>query len=243
MVCPTELFPILPIIIGNAGTIVAETMTAFDKLGLSTSAGLTLAKRLAVDSIRRTAKMRRARLSHAAGSPDWHTQDGGGATGPATGADATLPAADPQPDSNSDTGSESADDDNNVEHQPGEALYPPTPSTEPHTANQTACADQQALGCTPAPRNGNEWQIVTRSKRRAQSQPLCSLDTQTQTSSCSQDPAHGCKRPRATFSVLSTLQDDDHDDPLPPPPPVEARGQKRGRSRGDLAATSTAPKS
>ncbi len=142
---------ILPIIIGNAGTIVAETMTAFEKLGLSTSARLTLAKRLAVDSIRRTAKMRRARLSHAAGSPDWHTQDGGAATDPATGADATLPAADPQPDSDSDTGSESADDDNNVEHQPGEALYPPTPSTGSHAANQAACADRQALGCTPAP--------------------------------------------------------------------------------------------
>ncbi len=90
-------------------------------------------------------------------------------------------------------------------------------------------------------RNDNDWQIVTRSKRRAQSQPPCSPDTQTQTSLCSQDPAHGCKRPRATFAVLSTLQDDDHEDPLPSPPPVEARGQKRGRSRGDLAATSTAP--
>ena len=77
------------------------------------------------------------------------------------------------------------------------------------------------------------------SRDRAQSQPLCSPNAQTQTTSCSKDPAHGCKRPRATFAVLSTLQDDD--DALPPPPPVKARGQKRGRSRGDPAMTSTAP--
>ena len=56
-----------PVIIGNAGTITADALVAFEHLGVSPASGIKLAKYLALASIRHTAKIKRARLSHGAG--------------------------------------------------------------------------------------------------------------------------------------------------------------------------------
>ena len=70
-----------PVVVGNADTITSETMNCFNVSGICISqpTSLKLAKQLAIDSIKRTAELKRARLSRAAGDP--HAMQ---ATGPAT---------------------------------------------------------------------------------------------------------------------------------------------------------------
>ncbi len=69
-----------PVIIGNAGTITAETLTAFERLGIDTASAITLAKSIAISSIRHTAKIKRARLNHGAGPSQ--TAEQAGSSGP-----------------------------------------------------------------------------------------------------------------------------------------------------------------
>ena len=56
-----------PVIIGNAGIITADALVAFEHLGINPASGTKLAKHLAVASIRHTATIKRARLSHGGG--------------------------------------------------------------------------------------------------------------------------------------------------------------------------------
>ena len=90
--------PIHPIIVGNAVAITSETLLAFKALCLRAAARLNVALRLAVDSIRRTANIKRKGLSHAAGPTTLHSDgDPGGSAGSDADAGAEPPVVNVQP--------------------------------------------------------------------------------------------------------------------------------------------------
>ena len=195
-----------PVMIGNAGTITSASIATFTQLGVSSAASVDLAKELAIGSIRRTADIKRARVSHAAGGPasrqtaDCSTPSG---HGPDAGGDrlrlATAPA-----EAGGDQGqpAETADLTGTVNSVPCHNAGAPAAA---------ACPDArpQDPATAPAPCGDGQWRIVTRSNRssntlrvhvaRMDAQPLC----------CSQGPDAMTKRLRRSYTVLSGLPEDD----------------------------------
>ena len=148
-----------PIIIGNAGTITAETLRAFEVLGLSPVSGLKLAKHLALASIKRTAEIKRAKLSHAA-APQGTAQaeNGEPATDPGTSTGA-APSQPPQaPDDVDPPGRLPSE-------LPGEAS-PSCPTRLPVTQADTASPHGHDASAEPT-EDADGWHIVSSTKRSA----------------------------------------------------------------------------
>ena len=209
-----------PVIIGNAGTITAATIRTFHTLGIDPASGLKLAKRLAVASIKHTAEIKRARLSHGAGprdavqaAPDDPPADPGSGT-----ADAHEH---PPPHMAAPSGRPSSE-------SPGEASPPTDPIvTCPVTPTDAICAhDNDAPEAAES--DAVLWQTVVKRKR-----PDCAshIDTppDTQPIACSR-PDRACKRTRGFYAILAALVDDE------PAAAVEAVVAKRGQKRSRQSA-------
>jgi len=221
-----------PVIIGNAGTITAETLTAFERLGIDTASAITLAKSIAISSISHTAKIKRARLNHGAGPSQIAEQDGG-----------SGPQADPNPDPSTAHGQKPS----TADAAGADPLANGRPSQDPSGEASSSSADNAmlpvalfyatcALACNASPAltpEPDEWQPVVRRKRqKGLSQPVTTL-AQTESTVCSR-PDRACKRPRGSYAILADLDDEE------PAPPTVRRGQKRNRQQAQTPAVPAA---
>ena len=213
-----------PVIIGNAGTITAETLTVFERLGIDTASATALAKSIAISSIRHTAKIKRARLSHGAGPSQTAEQ-----------ADSSGPQADPSPGPSTARGQQPSTADaagadplangHPSQNPSGEASSPSAANAMlPVTLSDAACA----LACNASPAltpEPDEWQPAVRGKRqKGPSQPVTTL-AQTDSTVCSR-PDRACKRPRGSYAILADL--DEEEPSAVTAAPATRRGQKRG---------------
>ena len=222
-----------PVIIGNAGTISSETMAALTALGIPATARLAVMKRLAIDSIRRTANIKRERLGHAANPTDAHEPEHAGDTAEPD-ADAEPPVG-PPPVQPIGLGARQR---NSADSQAGEAPSPQSPnSTLSSACHDAAVVQQQNVASTSAPPSVHEWHVVTRSKRRATSLHTGPSHERAQPQACSQEHDRDPKRQRGAYAILAMLPED----ALIEPPPVGERGRKRNRLCGDRAAAPTLP--
>ena len=190
-------------------------------------------KRLAIDSIRRTANTKRERLGHAANPTDAHEPEhAGDAAEP--DADAEPPVG-PPPVQSSGPGARQRD---SADSQAGEAPSPQSPnSTLSSACHDAAVVQQQSVALTSAQPSVHEWRVVTRSKRRATSLHTGPSHERAQPQACSQEHDSDPKRQRGAYAILAMLPED----ALIEPPPVGERGRKRNRLRGDCAAAPTLP--
>ena len=223
-----------PVIIGNAGTITAETLTAFEHLGIDKASAITLAKSIAISSIRHTAKIKRARLSHGAGKPQDAEQAGG-----------SSPQADPdpgpsaahvdQPAAPKTTSANPLANGHPSQDPSGEASAPPADNVMlPMALSDAACAP--ACNASPALMpEPDQWQTVVRRKRpnlKGASQPATTL-AETEPIVCSR-PDRACKRPRGSYAILADLDEDES--AVDTAAPTAQRGQKRNRQQTPLPA-------
>ena len=217
-----------PVIIGNAGTITAETLTAFEKLGIDNASAITLAKNIAISSIRHTAKIKRARLSHGAGRPQDAEQASG--SGPRAGPNPGQSTAHGQQPST--VGTAGADPLAN-EHPPqdpsGEASAPSVDDAMlPMALSDAACAPARIASPALLP-EPDQWQTVVKRKRtKGTPQPVIALAA-TEPVTCPR-PNRACKRPRGSYAILADLDEEE------PVPPTVVRGHKRDRQQA-LAPT------
>jgi len=193
---------------------------------------MTLAKNIAIASVRHTAKIKRARLSHGAGPSQTAEQ-----------ADGSGPQADPSPGPSTARGQQPSTADaagadplangHPSQDPSGEASSPSAANAMlPVTLSDAACA----LACNASPAltpEPDEWQPVVRRKRqKGLSQPVTTL-AQTDSTVCSR-PDRACKRPRGSYDILADLDEEE-----PAPPPVR-RGQKRDRQQAQTPAVPAA---
>ena len=221
-----------PVVIGNAGTITAETLNAFVSLGISPASTLKLAKRLAIASIKHSAEIKRARLSHAAGPQ-------GAAQAPAADPSASAGAAQPRAPTATDTAVAG------IPLQPspspsasGEASPTcPGPAVVPATQANAVRTHSREVSRSTMP-DPDAWQTVIRPscmKRASQSDATLH---DTQTLGCPR-PDRACKRSRGFYAILAALQEDEPDDSLPRP--AAKRGQKRCRQHDMQPVTPALP--
>ena len=217
-----------PVIIGNAGTITAETVAAFEHLDID----ITLAKHIAISSIRHTAKIKRARLSRGAGKPQEAEQAGG--SGPQADPDPGQSAAHAQQHAAPDTTTANPLADGHPSQDPsGEASTPPSDNAMlPMALSDTACAPtcNASPALMPEP---DQWQTVVRRKRPKGASQRATTLAETEPIVCSR-PDRACKRSRGSYAILADLDEDES--AVDTAAPTAQRGQVRKRQQTLLPA-------
>ena len=213
-------------------------------LGIDTASAITLAKSIAISSIRHTAKIKRARLNHGAGP--WQTAEQAGGSGPPADPSPGPSTAHGQQPSTADAAGADPLANGHLSQDPsGEASSPSAANAMlPVALSDAACA----IACNASPAQTpepDEWQPVVRRKRPKGIPQRASNLAETESLICSR-PDRACKRPRGSYAILADL--DEEEPAASTAAPAARRGQKRDRQRTllpampeTLAASAVAP--